>query len=267
MPSSMHVLFFIIQFNGSLIPWTSAHLNRLLKTLPSSLYLKARNAEVCDGDTPREHREVMPHYSLCREEKSLRHVAMVETFLDDNKLKLHLKNENSHCFKLHRSYSLSFNLSNVGEIFWIQSERKRKRKRNFLCCVHLLRKAGSVKLEVSCRSHAMMAIKCAKKRHARAQLLFTNINLLPFLPFSSSSPSLLTKLPSVVIQKFLYHGNMTSYFSSLLTTLNKSLRATPPSTETNFRLKLIHISQRLDSNLIILSWFTYRYICYSGTSI
>ena len=264
MPSSMHVLFFIIQFNGSLIPWTSAHLNRLLKTLSSSLYLKARNAELCNGDTPREHREVMPHYSLCREEKSLRHVAMVETFLDDNKPKLHLLNENSHGFKLQRSYSLSFNLSNVGEIFWIESERKRKR--NFLCCAHLLRKAGSVKLEVSCRSSAMMAIKCAKKRHARAQLLFTNINLLPFLPFSSPSPSLLTKLPFVVIQKFLYHGNVTSYFSSLLTTLNKRLRATPPSTETNFRLKLIHISQRLDY-LIILSRFTYCYSCYSGTSI
>ena len=99
----MHVLFFIIQFNGSLIPWTSAHLNRLLKTLSSSLYLKARNAKFCNGDTPREHREVMPHYSLYREEKSLRHVAMVETFLDDNKPKLHLLNENSHCFKLHRS--------------------------------------------------------------------------------------------------------------------------------------------------------------------
>ena len=195
---------------------------------------------------------------LDREEKSLRHVAMVETFLDDNKPKLHLLNENSHCFKLHRSYSLSFNLSNVGEIFWIESERKRKR--NFLCCAHLLRKAGSVKLEVSCRSSAMMAIKCAKKRHARAQLLFTNINLLPFLPFSSPSPSLLTKLPFVVIQTFLYHGNVTSYFSSLLTTLNKSLRATPPSTETNFRLKLIHISQRLDY-LIILSRFTYCYSC------
>ena len=264
MPSSMHVLFFIIQFNGSLIPWTSAHLNRLLKTLSSSLNLKARNAKFCNGDTPREHREVMPHYSLCREEKSLRDVTMVETFLDDNKPKLHLLNENSHCFKLHRSYSLSFNLSNVGEIFWIESERKRKR--NFLCCVHLLRKAGSVKSEVSCRSRVMMAIKCAKKRHALAQLLFTNINLLPFLPFSSPSPSLLTKLPFVVIQKFLYHGNVTSYFSSLLTTLNKSLRATPPSTETNFWLKLIHISQRLDY-LIILSWFTYCYSCYSGTSI
>ena len=25
---------------------------------------------------------------------------------------------NSHCLKLHRSYSISFNLSNVGDIFW-----------------------------------------------------------------------------------------------------------------------------------------------------
>ena len=37
-----------------------------------------------------------------REEKSLRHVAMVATFLDDNKLKIHF----THCFKLHRSYSV-----------------------------------------------------------------------------------------------------------------------------------------------------------------
>ena len=50
--------------------------------------------------------------------KSLSHVAMVAIFLDDNKLKIDLK-FNSHCFKLHRSYSISFNLSNVGEIFWI----------------------------------------------------------------------------------------------------------------------------------------------------
>ena len=37
---------------------------------------------------------------------------MVAKFLDDNKSK-------RHCFKLHRSYLISFNLSNVGEIFWV----------------------------------------------------------------------------------------------------------------------------------------------------
>ena len=40
-----------------------------------------------------------------REETSLRHVAMVAKYLDDNKPKMHLKS-NSHCFKLHRSYSI-----------------------------------------------------------------------------------------------------------------------------------------------------------------
>ena len=45
---------------------------------------------------------------------------------------------------------------------------------------------------------------------------FTAINLLLFLPFSLPSTSLLAKLPFVVIQKFCYHGNVTSHFSSLL---------------------------------------------------
>ena len=41
------------------------------------------------------------------------HFAMVAKFLDENiTLKLNL-----HCFKLHRPYSVSFNLSNVGKIF------------------------------------------------------------------------------------------------------------------------------------------------------
>ena len=52
-----------------------------------------------------------------REEKSLRYVAMVAKFLDDNKLISHLK-VHSYYFKLHRSYSNSFNLANFGEIFF-----------------------------------------------------------------------------------------------------------------------------------------------------
>ena len=143
-----------------------------------------------------------------RQEKLLRHVAVVEKFLDDNKPKIHLK-VNSHCFKLHRSFSISFNLSNVGEIFWIESERAiceiRKRKRNFLCCVHLLRKVGA------CRSRATTAKKCAKKSDARAKLLFYYDKFIAFLPFSLPSPSLFAKLPFVVIQKFCYHGNVTSH--------------------------------------------------------
>ena len=48
--------------------------------------------------------------------------------LDDNKPKtLTEKKVNSHCFKLHQSYSVSFNMSNVGEIFWVESEIKFRR--------------------------------------------------------------------------------------------------------------------------------------------
>ena len=50
---------------------------------------------------------------LNREKTLIRHVALVAKFLDDDKV----ENVTSNCFKLHRSYSVSFNLSNVGEIF------------------------------------------------------------------------------------------------------------------------------------------------------
>ena len=45
--------------------------------------------------------------------------------------------ENSHCFKVHRSYSISFNLSKVGEIFWVESDRtvSKFRKKNENLCV------------------------------------------------------------------------------------------------------------------------------------
>ena len=43
---------------------------------------------------------------------------------------------------------------------------------------------------------------------------FANLNLLLLLFCCSPSP--LQKLPVVVIQKFCYHGNVTSHFSSLL---------------------------------------------------
>ena len=53
------------------------------------------------------------------------------------------------------------------------------------------------------------AKKCTKKRDC---FFFANLNLLLFC----CSPSPLQKLPVVVIQKFCYHGNVTSHFSSLL---------------------------------------------------
>ena len=69
-------------------------------------------------------------------------------------------------------------MSNVGEIFWIESDRTvsefRKRKRNFLCCVHLLRKVGA------CHSRATTAKKYAKKRDERAKLLFYYYKFIAF---------------------------------------------------------------------------------------
>ena len=50
-----------------------------------------------------------------REEKSLPHVTKVAKFLGDS----NGENVTSDCFKIHRSYSISFNLSNVGKIFWV----------------------------------------------------------------------------------------------------------------------------------------------------
>ena len=51
---------------------------------------------------------------------------------------------------------------------------------------------------------------------------FPSINLLLFLPFLLLSTSFLPKLPFVVIQKFFYHGNVTSHFSSLFRQVNSS---------------------------------------------
>ena len=59
-----------------------------------------------------------------REEKSLRHVAIGANFWMTTNQNDTLKAD-SHCFKLHRSFLTSFNLSNVGELLWVKSEKKR----------------------------------------------------------------------------------------------------------------------------------------------
>ena len=113
-----------------------------------------------------------------REEKSLRHVAMVAKFLDDNKPKRHLKSGFAlFHWKLHRSYLISFNLSNVGEISWVKSERTvskfRKRKRTFLYCVH-----------VPCKAKFHVAVAQQRLRNVQKSVMhvqsfsFANLNLL-----------------------------------------------------------------------------------------
>ena len=120
----------------------------------------------------------------------------------------------SHCFKLHRSYLTSFNLSNVGEIFWVESERKKKKKIFVLCPPCSTERASEIR-KFSCRSLATRAKKYTKKRDARAKLFCYKTKPTAFL--------LLRKLPLVVIQKFCYHSNVTSHFSSLfLSELNSN---------------------------------------------
>ena len=74
---------------------------------------------------------------------------------------------NSHCFKLRRSYSISFNLSNVAKFSAVKSERTvskvRKRKRQFLRC------AGLLHIKVG---REIGKFHIAKKRDAHVQLLF-----------------------------------------------------------------------------------------------
>ena len=81
--------------------------------------------------------------TLYREEKSLRHVAMVAKFLDGNKLKTSLI-KCSRSFKLHWSYSISFQmLAKFSRVEFKRTVSKfRRGKRQLLCCVHLLQKAS-----------------------------------------------------------------------------------------------------------------------------
>ena len=78
--------------------------------------------------------------------KRLRHVAVVAKFLDDNKLRTSLKkgirtiSNFIDVIEFHLTCQMLANFSEV------ESERIvskfRKRRRAFLCCVHLLHKAG-----------------------------------------------------------------------------------------------------------------------------
>ena len=86
-----------------------------------------------------------------REEKPLRHSAMVANFLNDNKSKRHLKSGlTKHCFNF--IHLILFHLichSYVGEIFWVKSERTitmfRTEKENFVLCLPTLKQAHDIR--------------------------------------------------------------------------------------------------------------------------
>ena len=94
------------------------------------------------------------------------------------------QNVSSHCFKLNRSYSVSFNLSNVGEIFWVESQRTvfkfRKRKLTLLCWVYQL---PAIKQALEIRKFHV-AVEQWRLRNVQKSVLhvqsccFDNINLL-----------------------------------------------------------------------------------------
>ena len=111
-------------------------------------------------------------------------------------------------FKRHRS---SFNLSNVGEFSGLESERTISKVAFTYSTLHAL----SLTETVSCRNRATTAKKYTKKRDARAKLSFCHNKPIAFLPLLLPSPSSLLKLRIVVIKRFFYHGNVTSYFSPL----------------------------------------------------
>ena len=114
----------------------------------------------------------------------------------------------SHCFKLHRSYSISFTLSNVGEIFWGWIQKVR----TYL--TYSIKQVREIeKFHVAVVQQRLRNVR--KGRDARAKAV-------AFLSFSLPSPSSLIRLPNVVIKKFGYHGNVMSHVSSLLSFIRLS---------------------------------------------
>ena len=113
---------------------------------------------------------------------------------------------NSHGSKLYLPYSISFNLWKCSQNFLGLSAKEK-----FFCAVFTY----SIKWVHEIWNHATATKKCTKKHDARAKFLFCYYKPVALLMFFLPSPSLLLKLHIVVIQKFCYHGNLTSHFSSL----------------------------------------------------
>ena len=85
---------------------------------------------------------------------------------------------NSHCFKHYWSSSILFNFLKLAKLSRIESKSLEKEKENFCW--------------------------------------FCFCFVIAFSPFLLLSILSSVKLPNVVIQKFCYHGNVTTHFSSLL---------------------------------------------------
>ena len=98
----------------------------------------------CRKDTKSKYygsfKTILPSPRYKEDEKSLRHVAVIAKFLDDSKPNCRLKCE-FPLVQFHLLCKILEKLSGAdsGRII----SEFRKRRRNFLCCVHQLHKAGA----------------------------------------------------------------------------------------------------------------------------
>ena len=134
---------------------------------------------------------------------------------------------NSHCFQPHRSYSVSFYLSKVGEIFWDLITKRPYlilEKESFCAAfTYSIKRAREIRMfHVAVLQRRLRNLQ--KRRAARTRLLFCLSKPLAFLLFVLLSPSSLLEFPIVVIQKVCYQGNVMSPFSLLLLILGMDER-------------------------------------------
>ena len=110
---------------------------------------------------------------------------------------------NSHRFKLHRAYSISFTSSNAGKRFWSwilkDCIKVQEKKRKLLSCVPVLDKTWIQAL--SRCSRATTAKKCTKKAWCTCKVVVLLIKPIAFLRFSLPSASSLLKLPNDQLQR------------------------------------------------------------------
>ena len=95
------------------------------------------------------------------------------------------------------------------------SKFRKRKSREIFWDVFTYSLSGRVKLESFMSWSWNDGYEIYKKAWCSCKVVLL-ICLITFLPFSLLSPSSFLKLPIVLIQKFCYHGNMTSLFSSLL---------------------------------------------------
>ena len=134
---------------------------------------------------------------------------------------------NSHCFQPHRSYSVSYYLSKVGEIFWDLNTKRPYlilEKESFCAAfTYSIKRAREIrKFHVAVLQRRLRSVQ--KRRAARTRLLFCLSKPVAFLLFLLLSPSSLLEFPVVVIQKVCYQGNVMSQFSLLLLILGMDER-------------------------------------------